>query len=280
MDGCSNITSVTFEEGITTIPSFLCEGLTGITEITIPNSVKEIENYAFQDCTKLAKINFGTGVESLGRNAFKNCTSLTSLFIPKSLVGYCPYTPFEGCSNITTVKFEEGITEIPGYLCAGLTEITEITIPNSVKEIGVNAFADCKSLKKITILDNVEYMGLMLTQKGDTVFKNHNEDLTVYCYEGSIAAKYAIDRNIKYVYLERPTVPEDKPEVDTNKSEENKQSSSIQNDKTNNEEKKDNTTAPGKLPYTGGTFVMIMTAIGIIAIGLYAYKRNNDLKGI
>lgn len=44
--------------------------------------------------------------------------------------------------------------------------------------------------------------------------------------------------------------------------------------------KKDTTVAPGNMPYTGGTFAIILTAIGIIAIGVYAYKRNNDLKGI
>lgn len=43
---------------------------------------------------------------------------------------------------------------------------------------------------------------------------------------------------------------------------------------------KDNTTAPGKIPYTGGTLAIIIGIIGIICMGIYAYKRNNDLKGI
>ena len=43
---------------------------------------------------------------------------------------------------------------------------------------------------------------------------------------------------------------------------------------------KDNTKAPGSLPYTGGTFVIIVSVLTIIALGIYAYRRNNDLKGI
>ena len=43
---------------------------------------------------------------------------------------------------------------------------------------------------------------------------------------------------------------------------------------------KDETKAPGKLPYTGGTFVIIAAVLTIIALGIYAYRRNNDLKGI
>ena len=45
-------------------------------------------------------------------------------------------------------------------------------------------------------------------------------------------------------------------------------------------EKKDTTTAPGSIPYTGGTFVVIITIVTIAGIGIYAYKRNKDLRGI
>ena len=43
---------------------------------------------------------------------------------------------------------------------------------------------------------------------------------------------------------------------------------------------KDETQAPGKLPYTGGTFVIVVSVLAIITLGIYAYRRNNDLKGI
>ena len=52
---------------------------------------------------------------------------------------------------------------------------------------------------------------------------------------------------------------------------------------TDNEESntiKDNTTAPGKIPYTGKTLTIIVGIITIIGMAIYAYKRNNDLKGI
>lgn len=42
----------------------------------------------------------------------------------------------------------------------------------------------------------------------------------------------------------------------------------------------DNTTAPGDIPYTGGTFTIIVTILLIAGLGIYGYKRNNDLKGI
>ncbi|MBR2588691.1 MAG: leucine-rich repeat protein [Bacilli bacterium] len=199
--GCSNITSVTFEDGITRIPGSILWECTGITEITIPNSVTEIGGLAFADCSSLKKVNFGTGIKKIGNYSFENCKSLTSLYIPKSLTENCGTVPFSGCSNITSVTFEDGITRIPSDLLWKCTGITKITIPNSVTEIGGLAFADCTSLKKITILDNV-------TKMASSAFERHNDDLTIYCYEGSVAAKYAIDNNIKYVYLKRTNVEE------------------------------------------------------------------------
>ena len=46
------------------------------------------------------------------------------------------------------------------------------------------------------------------------------------------------------------------------------------------EEDKDDTVAPGSMPYTGGTFTIIVCVVLISTLGIYAYKRNKDLKGI
>jgi len=199
---CSNLTSITFEEGITVIPQNLC-ATTGITEIVLPDSVKTIENSAFENCTSLSEVDLGS-IESISFDVFTGCTSLESITIPKTLKNG-PVSPvFKNCSNLTSITFEEGITVIPKYLCA-TTGIIEVVVPTSVKTIEYSAFENCTSLTKITILDNVENIGLMITQPTeDAVFTNHNNDLTIYCYEGSVAAQYAINTNIKYEYLTKP----------------------------------------------------------------------------
>lgn len=59
---------------------------------------------------------------------------------------------------------------------------------------------------------------------------------------------------------------------------------SINNIKTDNSNtnntKMDNTIASGTMPYTGSTFFVILPVLGIIAVAIYVYKRNNDLRGI
>ena len=242
------------------------KGSTKITEVTLPNTLKNVSGYAFADCTKLAKINFGTGVQYLGMSAFGNCTALTSLSIPKSLTKACGNHPFAGCSKITSVTFEEGITEIPAFICENLTGITEITIPNSATKIGGYAFDGCTSLKKITILDNVTYIGI-------STFENHNDDLTIYCYEGSVAATYAIKNKIKYVYLTKPSKGDN---TNTDKNNQNTTSGESSTDK----KQKDTTTATGELPQTGVSSVIIISFIVVTIISIAIFKKYNSYKDI
>ena len=213
----------------------MCAG-TAITEITVPDSVKTIDYSAFEDCTNLKDVNLGK-IESLSFDVFKNCTALTSIKIPNTLKQGAVSKIFTNCSNLTNITLEDGLTVIPSYLCAD-TAITEITIPDSVKTIEYSAFEDCTNLKKITILDNVDSIGFFgINKPTDSVFKNHDEDLTIYCYRDSIAAKYAIKYNIKYVYL-------DKPIIDDSKAEDNKDVNNneqiIEDSNDNNEQVLDN----------------------------------------
>lgn len=152
--------------------------------------MKEIGLRAFLDCTSLAKVNLGT-VEKISDQSFKNCIALTSIKLPKTLKEDASGAPFLGCTNLKNIELEDGMTVVPNYVCAG-TPITEITIPSTVKRIGLWTFKNCTSLKKITILDNVTDMGGYKSSNTDLMFENHSADLTIYCYKDSMAANYAI----------------------------------------------------------------------------------------
>ncbi len=267
----TNITSITLEEGLTVIPSNLCAN-TGITSIKIPNSVKKVEFEAFANCTKLTKVDLGS-IESLSFDIFKGCSSLTAITIPKTLKNGA-VSPCLNNMNITSITLEEGLTVVPQYLCAN-TGITNITIPNSVKEIGYRAFADCPNLTKATILDNCTSIGwFTIEPKTDSVFNNHNNDLTIYCYEGSKIAEYAIATNIKYQYLTRPTGGANGNEE--NPSNEDKKTPS----QLTSSNGKDDTISSGKLPYTGhGIELLGIIAILIVGSSLFYFKYKR-LKGV
>ena len=236
--------------------------------------------WAFSDCTSLSNVNLGN-VEKLSDKAFNNCTALTSIKLPKTLTKIASGAPFSGCTNLKHIELEDGMTVIPNYVCAS-TPITEITIPNTVKEIGLWAFSDCTFLKKIKILDNVTDMGGYNSSTSDLVFKNHNTDLTIYCYQNSLAAAYAIKYNIKFEYL-----PQDSSNPSTDNDSNQNGGNSNSGDTTNKDNsnpkadpEEDSTTAPGKLPYTGSSIGIIVAIFFILGGGIFAYKKYNNLKGI
>ena len=183
---CSNLKTVTFEQGITKIPAnlFYSDGSSdpfGLEAITIPATVTEIGSYAFYYCNNLSTVTFaGNALKSIGNSAFFGCgklqsitlpdglealnvgsfgyTGLESIFIPKSLTtaNMNSYDgPFYGCSKLKTAVIESGATKVVPYLFRSCTGLESVTIPDTVTEIGNNAFYGCSHLASVDLPEYV-----------------------------------------------------------------------------------------------------------------------------
>ena len=137
--GCTNLTSVTFEEGskLETLDTSFYDS--GITEFTIPKNVKKIESIAFMNLSSLKSVRF------------EDDSNVTVL----------PSQLFDGCYNLTTIDFGENskIQTIEYSVFEKCVKLTAIDIPKSVIKIGMNAFDKCKAIKSITIPAGVESVG-------------------------------------------------------------------------------------------------------------------------
>ncbi len=189
----TNLTDITIPSSVTSIGNSAFSGCSSLTSVTIPNSVTSIGSNAFMNCSNLTSITIPNSVTSIGWRAFKSCSNLTSIAIPSSVtsIGSCA---FSGCSNLTSivwnakkynnftstntpfyyydnsaysydnfdirsqivsVTFGDEVEYIPAYMCNNLTNLTSITIGNSVKSIGQNAFSNCK-ISEIYFTKNIE----------------------------------------------------------------------------------------------------------------------------
>jgi hypothetical protein len=189
---CTSLTTVNLNEGLLCVGDGAFGTCTDLTEITIPNSVKTIGPYAFEHCTSLTKVTLNESLESIEDDAFSDCWNLTEITIPGSVISIGKYA-FYNCAFLTTVKLTEGLETIGEGAFFYCNALREITIPNSVTRIDNDAFSRCSSLKMITIPKSVRHIG-------DDAFYNC-ENLTLRCYSGSYAERYAKENNIPYKYI-------------------------------------------------------------------------------
>ncbi len=83
----------------------------------------------------------------------------TNVIIPSTYNGL-PVTKigrsaFDGCTDLTSITIPDSVTSIDRRAFFGCTGLTSITIPNSVTSIGSLAFAGCTGLTSIPLPDSV-----------------------------------------------------------------------------------------------------------------------------
>ena len=141
---CVNLEHVELPDSLTSIESHTFTN-TALKNIVLPECLTEINTNAFS-YTKLGSIVIPENV-SLIVDAFTECSEL------KDVVWNAkhPYVIGSLPSAVSKIKFGESVELIPSKLCLGLTELTEITLPNSVNKIEANAFDGCKYLNKVII---------------------------------------------------------------------------------------------------------------------------------
>ncbi len=160
--GCDALREIDFEEGITAIPGSIFAN-TGLESVIIPDTVTNIGQRAFANCKKLSYVHLSENLQSLGNYAFLNSIMLKEINVPKTLTDIDTYGwnwqyPFSG-SGITSIKWTEGIKQVPYALFGECEELEQIEIPDTVTEVKERAFAGCTKLKNVNMPDSVVSIG-------------------------------------------------------------------------------------------------------------------------
>ncbi|MBP3761996.1 MAG: leucine-rich repeat protein, partial [Ruminococcus sp.] len=172
---------------------------------------KSIGNYAFSGLENLVSAELGS-ITSMGYCVFSECPSLASITFPKTLTSCYSYSDYRyplSESNIAIVHFEDGITEIPSYTCAGAPELVTVDMPSTAKTLDNYAFAYCPKLanmdsprKSFEFFSNTFTSSSALNDSRCTALDTKNSYIQVNSMEtladGTIrfTIKYAINPNI------------------------------------------------------------------------------------
>lgn len=129
------------------------------------NYVKEISRYAFQYCTSLVQIDLSnTSIIRIGPKAFNHCSNLQTIYFPTTLQLLASES-FMNCNNLYSVHFfpmhnknhDDGttnslpiISEIECRTFANCNSLKSITLPRSIRKLGNGTFMNCRSLTNVT----------------------------------------------------------------------------------------------------------------------------------
>ena len=191
---CTGIKELILPNSLEVIKKYALNGCSGITTIIIPNGLSEIETYAFASCERLNVAVLPISIENIGVGNFKSCSTSFNMFVEadsKALEyavdnnikyqiissniedntdyeyellsdGTIKMVSYKGVNTEIIVPPVFGgkiVTEIGEECFKGQSEITSITLPDTICLVGKEAFANCSSLTQITLNAGISSYG-------------------------------------------------------------------------------------------------------------------------
>ena len=203
---CENLTSVTIPNSVIVIRRGAFYYCNYLTSVTIGTSVTSIGIDAFANCNRLISVSIPSTVDSIGENAFYLVKTIvysgsatgapwgaytengviagdfvfadtaqtilaayigtsSDVTIPSTVVVIGPYAFyhnmdfFYGNTNVTSVTIPNSVLEIGNHAFDGCGHLTTVSLPRSLTYIGNDAFSACWGLASLTIGDQVTSIG-------------------------------------------------------------------------------------------------------------------------
>ena len=155
-DQNDTLKAVVIGDGVQIIEKGAFQGCKSLTTVKI-YGVTSIEEEAFTQC-KMLKTVIIEDVNEIGKGAFHSCPLLNSVTITSvDLVGE---NAFAKCYGLTEIIFGSGSDIIVGTEAfSDCTQLENLTISSSVKNIGEFAFSNCTKLKNVNIEEGLAYIG-------------------------------------------------------------------------------------------------------------------------
>lgn len=113
-----------------------------ISKVVFPDSLVRLQNEAFYGCENLKEIDFGNGIEQIGgaenKHIFSGCPVEKLIFPPQ--VKEIGISAFYSCGELKEIIFEEGLKYIREGAFKNCPKLTEVNLPESIKNVGLDAF--------------------------------------------------------------------------------------------------------------------------------------------
>lgn len=131
-----------------------CENLESVTI----NGDRAIPNGLFSKCKNLKNVTIGEGITAVGDASFFN-TAVEKIILPSTVI-VVRTEAFRDCRQLREVVLNDGLKTIAESAFKRTENLSEISIPDSVKHIGSGCFA-CSSIKNVKLPENNAFTAIL-----------------------------------------------------------------------------------------------------------------------
>ena len=205
----NSITSVTIENGITSLPAHAFDSCSVLKELYMADSVTDMGNFMCCYCSELTTVKLSQNLTKINTQAFNRCWKLKSVAFPPN-VTTIGSSAFYGNLEMTEVTLPDSVTSIGSNAFYG-TNLKTVTLGSSLQSIGENAFA-MSCFKTISIPESVTTIGTGAIGKYYDEIKYQNNKMvgtyvgspgitTIYGKAGSAAQTFASGAGLNFVVI-------------------------------------------------------------------------------
>ena len=177
---CPNLTTLTLPSTLEVINSQAFTSCTALTDFDLPASLKTIGQHSFSNCTSLQHITLPGGA-ALGVSAFAGTKLLSITFPDEPLASYSkssfgsqtyiteftvkgwmndmPKDFLSFWNNLENLIIEEGVEQLPEGFASNCPQLSSVSLPSSLRTIGIRSFAGTGSLKQISLPEGLVTIG-------------------------------------------------------------------------------------------------------------------------
>lgn len=132
---CEKLSSIIIPDSVTFISSYAFSYCSSLKTVRLSDNIKKLSTRVFEECTSLVSINIPNAIEDIV-DPFFHCTSLPEIHIPinskvSSIYDYC----FESCQSLTSITFNDYLTNIEEGAFRNCIGLTTIKLPDSLRYI-------------------------------------------------------------------------------------------------------------------------------------------------
>ena len=184
--GCLSLSEITLPETVLIIGDNAFDSCKSLTEFRLPKSVLELGWHVFLGCTSLGKLTLADGkIASLFTNEiFNQCGNLTTLVVESGIISPVDSSRF---GDVSPDEIDYDLRKL-GFF-SKMPMLKTLILEDGVEEIGDFAFAWCTNLTTVSIADSVTRIGIAafgLSSIGSVVLPANLSAVEKYTFEGCI----------------------------------------------------------------------------------------------